>query len=515
MVTRSTRRPATLAAVLTALAVACGGGGTSSSGTAPLAKYVATTGSDEADGSAQHPYRTIARAIASVKSSLPEGSSGEVRVAAGTYPIVEPITLVEGVSLRGGYSTTSWSDRGYRTKEDRANTRYRTLIVPSATGAAPDAPTVLGSGSSLTRATVIEGFTIVGGRRAESSVARYGSAVVSIADGAGVSLRNNTIRDTAGGGGEVDPQVVDAWILRLVDVVSQGSALVASNTLEIGSWSAARTTVDVAVYGIRLADGAHTVDGNEILGGEIRWAGTGYSSGVAVWYGEHRVSNNTIRLGRVSAEYAAANGISTSVTSTTLDGNLILGGVASGSEGGQWSGIVHVGIPGGMDETAIYFNTVVMGELDTPSLPSSNRGGIGVQQFARARIASNIVYSPRGLGSGACIWTIDSIVAVRSNDLFGCDVVMSSDDTTEVRSVEELNALTTLEADGNLGVDPLFVNTLIDDYHLSTRSPENLAVRGGALDLGIPTDRDGRPRTTSTPSGTGLSGISLGAYEAD
>jgi len=71
---------------------------------------------------------------------------------------------------------------------------------------------------------------------------------------------------------------------------------------------------------------------------------------------------------------------------------------------------------------------------------------------------------------------------------------------------------------GNINDQPVFVDIATNNYHLDPTSPAN--VREGGLDLSgtSTTDADGNPRTAtinSSPTNTGASGWSVGAYEQD
>ncbi len=156
------KRAFILFALVTALATgSCGGEnywselkGGSSSGTLPpsfpVGMYVSTTGSDATgDGSPDNPYATIQEGIDKA------GSSGlhAVFVEAGTYSISAEITLIEGISLYGGFRPGDWNDRDASARS--SGSAYRTEIVSSAARA------LRGTGL-ITSATVVEGFVIYG-----------------------------------------------------------------------------------------------------------------------------------------------------------------------------------------------------------------------------------------------------------------------------------------------------------------------------------------------------------------
>ena len=149
------------------LAFACGGGGSGGSGTTVF--YVSgLTGSDANPGTVDEP-------MATVQAAIDMASAGdEVRVTpnGGVYL---SITLKEGVSVFGGYS----SDFSQR---DTASNQTR--LYPQAAGAHP-----VNADSTITRATVLDGFYING---ASSGIMSYGI----VNDGG-----SPTIRDCAVFGG--------------------------------------------------------------------------------------------------------------------------------------------------------------------------------------------------------------------------------------------------------------------------------------------------------------------------
>ena len=117
----------------------------------------ATTGSDDNLGTPADPMQTIDAAIAYLESN---DFTADVLVAAGdyhyNYSTGNPLTVVEGVSLYGGYST----DFGTRDPESLV-TR---IIDDSTSGGLTSSPNrAMHVPEGVTQATVIDGFTIIGG----------------------------------------------------------------------------------------------------------------------------------------------------------------------------------------------------------------------------------------------------------------------------------------------------------------------------------------------------------------
>lgn len=97
-------------------------------------------------GSKEAPYKTISGAIGAADALRNNNQSVtlEVRVAKGDYS--EEVNLIQGISLRGGYDSTDWS----------RNVSANVTKILGPTDAA------VRSGSGITNATVVDGFTIIG-----------------------------------------------------------------------------------------------------------------------------------------------------------------------------------------------------------------------------------------------------------------------------------------------------------------------------------------------------------------
>src|SRR5262249_27561758 len=78
--------------------------GTADDGCNGLGAFVATAGDDGDSGTQQKPVKTIAVGIAHAQTI---GNGAAVYVSAGHYP--EDVTVVEGVSLYGGYNPATWA----------------------------------------------------------------------------------------------------------------------------------------------------------------------------------------------------------------------------------------------------------------------------------------------------------------------------------------------------------------------------------------------------------------------
>jgi hypothetical protein len=99
-------------------------------------------GSDSNLGSPAAPRKTIGAGIELARAL---GSPRSVHIAEGTYTVDEPITLLEGISLFGGYASRSWA---------RDVGGHPTVIEATETDA------VVSAGEGVTAATVLDGLTI-------------------------------------------------------------------------------------------------------------------------------------------------------------------------------------------------------------------------------------------------------------------------------------------------------------------------------------------------------------------
>lgn len=119
--------------------------------------FVATTGSRQAQGTAGDPVDTIGRGIQLAQSQ----GRDHVYVAAGQYN--EQVTLVEGVSVFGGYSNDGrWT---------RNLAQYTTTITSSS--GTNSIRAVIADGIQTTR-TVLDGVTAIGGNNGNPGGSSYG-----------------------------------------------------------------------------------------------------------------------------------------------------------------------------------------------------------------------------------------------------------------------------------------------------------------------------------------------------
>jgi DNA-binding beta-propeller fold protein YncE len=259
-------------------------------------------------GSTTCPFATIQAAInAMVAASI---SSGEVHVAAGTYLVSNPVEVAPGISLRGGYNAANWSDRGYLTSDDRANSTYQTFVqyIGSYDGVY-NPPTIdfahsIGAtNGNITSSTLIEGFMI----EAKSTSTGMLTAGIEITNGADPTISYNTIT-----GSPLGSSVVFAGGITSVfggghidhNQISGGTAVSLSASMGVGLMMASNVTVD-----------DNTIDGGNSYSG---------SDGIAAQYATGLlISSNNISGGTSPSP----NGIwFVNYTTGVLDSNIITNG---------------------------------------------------------------------------------------------------------------------------------------------------------------------------------------------
>ncbi|MCK4516156.1 MAG: right-handed parallel beta-helix repeat-containing protein, partial [Spirochaetaceae bacterium] len=202
--------------------------------------YVGGPAANDANrGVAAEPLATIRAGIERGKWYIDQGiaTSVEVRVAEGTYEqhdaAGDSVRMVEGVSLYGGYAP-DFSERDPQT--------YTTTIVDLSTTGADTA--AVRAEDTITTATVIDGFTIVGGSCGEDGFAR-----AMHVDGASPTISNNVIM--AG----------EAFVA--LDIYNDSNPVVQYNTIVAGDYS------DHWKIALLVSENSWaTIEFNDIDGGE-------------------------------------------------------------------------------------------------------------------------------------------------------------------------------------------------------------------------------------------------------
>ncbi|MDH3684682.1 MAG: DUF1565 domain-containing protein [Myxococcales bacterium] len=139
------------------------------------ALYVATAGTDAAEGTREAPLATLAEALSRAQG----GGVGSIRMAAGIYP-TEPSNLVDGISIFGGFDPQTWGRDGGET-------------VLSGTE-----PLVL-TANGLQFPTTLADLTIEAANAEDGS--GEGSYAVSAFDTSSLRIRDSILRAGTGGDG--------------------------------------------------------------------------------------------------------------------------------------------------------------------------------------------------------------------------------------------------------------------------------------------------------------------------
>ena len=451
--------------------------------------YVAGTGNDANPGTAEAPLLTLPAAIAAGAARIAAGEARpvHVRVAAGTYAVNSDaavgthLVLSEGVSLYGGYAS-DWSARDPVAQE--------TIIADGGTDTGNNlSPNrVLAADSTITTATVVDGFTIRGAAggyayglylagaptvracRIDGGTATVVTTGVYI-DGAAPRLEGNTI--TAG----TAPQNYG------VQVQNGATPTLAGNDMRGGGGSLS--------FALMTFNAAPVLTGNTLYGGTAT-----QSRGLQNSNGTPSITANTIHGGDAGNQSVAvlnANGSGTAI----LRNNVILGGSASQTtrgisvESGAHPIIQHNTIDGGTAGLVAYAVVLV--------------GGSG------GTIQNNLLFTSGGttricLGEAA---NADEPDAFQNNALFDCATALYQDNEgTPVNQTAIGGAVTvgtttdTLTNLGNVAEAAVFVGAT--DWHLEATTPAGITAGGMNLTDVVPTDKAGLLR--SLP-------VSMGAYE--
>jgi hypothetical protein len=263
--------------------------------------------------------------------------------------------------------------------------------------------------------------------------------------------------------------------------------------------------------GILMLQSGALIHGNDISGNSVEFCGNGNGGGILVFdangaqiTGNRIFSNSsvfanswgggilvtgastvTIRDNFISGNSASFGGgifVDANNLSVQIDQNVIVGNMASGG----------AGIAGWMTAARLVNNTIVNnGEFHASSL--------FLDGLSNALIANNIVVAEQNRFSIDCLTPINPD-GFKHNNLFnqqGFSYGATCGDQTGVN--------------GNISVDPVFLNPLASDFQLRLDSP--LIDAGTNAISGLPGDDfDGSPRISDGDS-NGVAVIDMGAFE--
>ncbi|GAB4372011.1 MAG: hypothetical protein Kow009_08110 [Spirochaetales bacterium] len=401
--------------------------------TNPSCVYVSSSGSPSNTGlSPTSPLLTITAGIAKAQQQ----GIDRVLVSQGTYN--EQVTMVEGISLYGGYSSdfSTYNPTVYVT----------TLKDPSTSGGSGENPNfAVKAGSGITRATVLEGFRIQGGG---------GTLTVGVlCQGGSPTIQNNVID---GGTGYDSYGIRNSNCAPLIQYNTITGGTASHYTCGVGNVTSSSITqynridggtageISVGVYNSGKPDPAPLIRNNHIDGGY-----GGYADSIAVyirWPGNGIVLNNTIHGGR--AAWSHGFRIQDAASSAIIRNNTIDSGTGSSS--------------------AIC---------------------IRLQDGPTVTIENNIIMSSRSIGRGIYNWSGSPIITQANNVFAGCASGTNTDYGNVVYS-SYTNLYLTDYAGGDwhlTGSTPATVR--------------QGGLDGAASGWGFNTDKDGNPRTGNGSTG--------------
>ena len=471
----------------------------------------AARGNDGNPGTKASPLKTITAGIAKAKA---KGSAQSVFVAQGSY--AEKVTLVEGVSINGGYecgtSACGWS---------------RDLVAFETTIANQDFEGVL-AGAGITPSTLIAGFTIRG--RDGMPAATPGGVALTIA-GSAPTVRGNKIfggtitaggpsasdrslgiavRGTGGGLARIENNEIlsgnapgmSAAIL-LENVGGPATAIIAANTLQSGE---ARRSNAIAAFG----SGPQTViTANEIYAGTSHG---GTSNGIELTSSatitKNRINVVTSSVGACVNATTWCAGIVTNGATATITNNIIHGpkgfrtAAVYMTETERPSGTVilnanylHGGGQSGSSSTARNESAAI-----TVSIGSCNNCGL---KGAVGRVRNNILdgginLNRYGVREDPAPGRTTSVELLDSNDIWFAEVLPNRNDVLyrevtqtgtpiDTKSIFLLDGWMSPPTMNNQNEDPMISAT----YHLFAGSP---CIDGGTSTEAPVDDLDGENR---------------------
>ncbi len=518
--------------------------------------YVSTSGNDANAGTADAPKLTVGAGYSAVQQLM---GTGRVHVAAGSYTEnLWPQT--EGISLYGGYSAASWAIR---------DPAVHVTTLNAATSTQP-AIWMSGYSTTITNATVIDGFTLSGDK---GLIVQYASPTISnnvinsttwlallVGNHGSPVITNNVINAPHQTGTPNGSQGVD---IQLLDTGTASNVTFTNNTVNPGSCVSPCTATAVRVT---IANGSATISGNTMTAGAARDTRGLLISNKAAY----TVTNNVISAGGATRDtkglyYQGGVGSTITIRDNVIDGSDALWAmgldlehngtaiverntVYARSNGSSVSGSISTShaLHGSIDAMTIrnnvfiggigFHNTTVSfgGTGSRDLLNNTIIGGTGSHNInvaliiggAAGRIENNIVIDTgnRMSGGATCIQgdmnSAAPVFTLKNNDIFGpcTNLVYDSDGGCGGGNYCNLTQLNSLGANfgGNVETDPLFtdadgadndVSTPADNvYTLSSSTPVSVYEGGLDLSLEFTTDRLNVTRTSDW---------SMGAYEKD
>jgi len=445
--------------------------------------------SDSGTGTQSEPFISIKAAIDYTSSF---SGSMSIHIAEGSYDSdntsANQVVMAEGISMYGGYSAVDWSLR---------NPSLYPSILSHTSNEDSDQTILVGTG--ITDTTIIDGFTINGPDSLQSHAIYV--------DTSSPTISNNIINGYEGGDNTHGIYV------------KSGSPIISNNTIKGGAGQ-------YFSFGIKNVAGNPSIFENSINGGT---AGDGSSAihnmagtaniykneinGGGGFYKSRAIANEStafVVIYNNKIEAGTSGGFSYGIknfsgVTATIYNNTINGGTNSDTS----YGITNIGT------TAHIFNNTISGGSG-----NINARAIDFTFGSAAKVNNNILFTVGG-GMGWCILEdvyANIILELNNNNFFNCPDALYKDNSP----VESLLVIADIEtkitnaggtASGNTNLDPSFVNSATNDWHLSSTTPCSISKGGqdgAALSWLFTDDNEGVLRT-----GNGTSQWSMGAYEYD
>ena len=460
-----------------------------------LGTFVAAApfGSNANPGTQARPVASIAQGIANAQTI---GGGVDVYVASGTY--IEDLTMVEGISLHGGYEASGWT----------RDPSVHLSVIDSRTNPGLLFP------SGITRGTSVDGFDLLG-RSGVSS-----SSAVTVMERAEPTIEGNRIFAGNVSGNTAGVRVNPSDVPN-----DSASPLIQGNEIHLGgagagwgsgngAWGvrADRTQVEIRANLILLSESYSVQRGVELRNGP-NGAVVAHNQieqpvgraeaifGLRVASSGGIIDGNLIHAGRCQSHCLGLT-VEGNARSVVVTHNIVFGGEMAMESSAFWVGfevppatvpelLVHSNVFDGGGAGSSRSTGIFMGEHLTSHLSVGRffnnvvRAGQGVQRYAMLELDPNI--DPVTFENNALY-----VDAGSAGSVAGLYYDEGSNGLIREASV---NALP--EADNNLADDCALVDpTWGGDFHLSIGS--NCIDAGSSTDLPA-TDYEGDPR----PSGSG------------
>ncbi len=398
--------------------------------------YVNGNGGNDGD------YGTSVAPKASIDAGISTADSfgiDTVRVTEGTYQASGPVvTLVEGVSIYGGYKNGDWNTRDPETFVSTISDVY------SSGSYTLDSPrSALLAGTGITNNTVVDGFKIVGGH-VNVTDATFTSAIFINSGGAPI-IRNCTLN----GGTSIASGSSTSVGLTIISA----SPVIEYNTIILGTGANKR--------GIYLKDSAAIIRGNAIDGENVS-GNSPYGIYISGSTGTIMLYNNTV----VNLKSAGSRTYGVYISAGTVD---LFNNTIDGGSGGE--------------ARAVDFRNGANVDFVNNILSGSENGSAPAYCIYEYTDSN-----PRGVRNNDFINTPGGAYYHRYNGSTYTTIAALEDIFTGL-SVDE-GSITVSE---NMAVSPSFADS---DYRLGSGTPTSVSQGGANLSgEGFSTDKDGNTRT--------------------